>query len=174
MCVGIKMETSICFVVETFSFRKVCYRNVNRTASLIASRLCWKSIRSNFAALSTISFSNGFQWEFACTRTTTNGLECVSAPFMLSSGVFSLCPFQQYWVGDRLSPLASLTKVRRLRFALFNFCFLHSGWMMLYAFCNGAQSNISSSPTSSVFLFISSISPFIPPNPFQYVLSPLL
>ena len=53
---------------------------------------------------------------------------------MLSAGVFSPCPFQQQWVGDRLSPVASLTKVRELRFALFNFCFLYSGRMMLYAF----------------------------------------
>ena len=53
---------------------------------------------------------------------------------MLRAGVFSPCPFQQHWVGDRLSPVASLTKVRELRFALFNFCSLYSRRMMPYAF----------------------------------------
>lgn len=36
--------------------------------------------------------------------------------------------------GDRLSPVASPSKVRELGFALFNSCFLSVGRMMLYAF----------------------------------------
>lgn len=70
---------------------------------------------------------------FACTLTITNGLECVSAPFMLRAGVFSPCPFQRHRVGDGLSPVASLTKVHQPRVALFNFCFLHNRRAMLTA-----------------------------------------
>lgn len=70
---------------------------------------------------------------FACTPTITNGLECVSAPFMLRAGVFSPCPFQRHRVGDGLSPVASLTKVHEPRVALFNFCFLHNKRAMLTA-----------------------------------------
>lgn len=71
---------------------------------------------------------------FACTPTITNGLECVSAPFMLRAGVFSPCPFQRHGVGDGLSPVASHTKVHELRVALFNSCFLHNRGAMLTAF----------------------------------------
>lgn len=46
---------------------------------------------------------------------------------MLRARVFPTCPFQQHWVGDRLSPLASLSKVHELRVALFNFCSLLQG-----------------------------------------------
>lgn len=70
---------------------------------------------------------------FACTLTITNGLECVSAPFMLRAGVFSLCPFQWHRVGDGLSPVASLTKVHKLRVALFSFCFLYNRRALLTA-----------------------------------------
>lgn len=70
---------------------------------------------------------------FAYTLTITNGLECVSAPFMLRAGVFSPCPFQRHRVGDGLSPVASLTKVHQPRVALFNFCFLHNRRAMLTA-----------------------------------------
>lgn len=70
---------------------------------------------------------------FACTLTITNGLECVSAPFMLRAGVFSPCPFQRHRVGDGLSPVASLTKVHEPPVALFNFCFLHNKRAVLTA-----------------------------------------
>lgn len=76
---------------------------------------------------------------------------------MLRAGVFSLCPFQQHWVGDRLSPLASLTKVRELRFALFNFCFLYSRRMMLYAFSFMEHSLGVVQPQSDISLFSSSL-----------------
>lgn len=69
----------------------------------------------------------------ACTPTITNGLECVSAPFMLRAGVFSPCPFQRHRVGDGLSPVASLTKVHEPRVALFNFGFLHNRRALLTA-----------------------------------------
>lgn len=69
----------------------------------------------------------------ACTPTITNGLECVSAPFMLRAGLFSPCPFQRHQVGDGLSPVASLTKVHEPRVALFHFCFLHNRRAMLTA-----------------------------------------
>lgn len=75
---------------------------------------------------------------------------------MLRAGVFSPCPFQQHWVGDRLSPVASITKVRELRFALFNFCFLYSGRMMLYAFSCMEHSLGEVQSHSDISLFSSS------------------
>lgn len=65
--------------------------------------------------------------------------------------------------GDRLSPVASPSKVRELGFALFNSCFLSAGRMMLYAF---SLLCLKSSAPSEWFLTLSS-----PPHPPH---SPLL
>lgn len=100
---------------------------------------------------------------FACTLTIANGLECVSAPFMLRAGVFSLCPFQRHRVGDGLSPVASLTKVHELRVALFNFCFLYNTIALLTALSFMGQRTpscalsqwYSSPPSTSVYFFMS-------------------
>ena len=128
------------------------------------------SISQNVQVLSK-SFSVGI-----CLHTYYNqwiGM-CVSS-FYAECWSFSPCPFQQHWVGDRLSPVASLTKVRELRFALFNFTFLYSVRMMLYAFSfmERRLGVVQSQSDISLFSFLSScFCPSFPPSLLSFHLFP--